>query len=238
MTQGARVAAIIPAKAFSRRVPNKNMRLFHGKPLIAHTIEQALASEMIDDVFVSTDDAGIGNLSECLGARVPFLRPPELAADHVHGSVPVLEMLERLGGTAAYDYCVNLLPTSPLRKARSIDGVVRLAIERQTNVLSVTPSGRNSFHFRLLSESGELRPLMPEHVGLFNVQGGDLPEVYYLNPVAQCAPVDALLRHRTFQYGAPLAFPTDPIEAVDIDTEMDFEIAEALATLVGFARTT
>ena len=232
MSVGARVAAIIPAKAYSRRVPNKNVRLFHGKPLVVHTIEQALASETIDDVFVSTDDAEIAALCERHGARVPFLRPLELSANHVHGSAPILDMLERLGGASAYAYCVSLMPTSPLRRAATIDGVVRLAQQRQSNVISVAPSGRTAFHFRLLAADGGLRPLLPEHEGVFNVQTDDLPEVYYLNALAHCAPVDALLRHRTFQYGSPLAYQTDPVEAMDIDTERDFAIVERLAGLV------
>jgi CMP-N,N'-diacetyllegionaminic acid synthase len=226
------VVAIIPAKRLSRRVPNKNMRLFHGKPLLGRTIEQALASETIDEVFVSTDDAAIQSFSEGCGARVPFLRPLELSADDVHGSRPVLDMLERIGGAAEYGYCVMLLPTCPLRKTCSIDGVIRLARERRTNVLSVAASGRTTFHFRVMSPSGELRPLLPEHEGVFNLQTGDAADVYHVTPLAQCAPVDSLLRHRTFQYGSPLGYVTDPVEAIDIDTERDFEIAERLAGLV------
>jgi len=227
-----RVAAIIPAKGYSRRVPNKNMRLFLGRPLIVHTIEQALASGTIDDVFVSTDRQDIQSLCESLGARVPFLRDQELCADDVHGSVAILDMLERVGGAGKYVFCVNLLATSPLRKAHTIDAVVRLAQKRQTNVLSVSASGLTSFHLRMIEQSGKLRPLTQEHEGVFNVQSGDLPEVYYLSAAAQCAPVEALLRHRTFQYGSPLAYVVDPIEAIDIDTERDFEIAERLAGLV------
>ena len=226
------MVAIIPAKGFSRRVPNKNLRLFLGRPLVVHTIEQALASETIDDVFVSTDREDIRRLCEGCGARVPFLRALANSADDVHGSVPILDLLERVGGASKYAFCVSLLPTSPLRKTHTIDAVVRLAQRRQTNVLSVAPSGLSSFHFRTMAQSGELRPLTQEHEGVFNVQTGDLPEVYCLSAAAQCAPVDKLLESRTFQYGSPLAYVVDPIEAIDIDTERDFEVAERLASLV------
>jgi len=229
---GTRVAAIIPANGYSRRLPNKNMRLFLGRPLVVHTIEQALASETIDDVFVSTDREHIQSLCESWGACVPFLRAQELCADDVHGSVPILDMLDKVGGADKYAFCVFLLPTSPLRKARTIDGVVLLAQKRQTNVLSVVPSGHSSFHFRTLAHSGELQPLAQGLEGVYNAQSGDLLEVFCLGGAAECAPVEALLRHRTFQYGSPLAYLVDPIEALDIDTERDFEVAERLASLL------
>lgn len=227
-----RVAAIIPAKGYSRRVPGKNLRSFLGKPLVAHTIEQALAATMVDDVFVSTDDERIREVAVRCGACVPFMRAPDLAADSVHGSVAILDMLERVGGAATYAFCVSLLPTTPLRTARTIDGVVRLACESGSNVLSVTSTGRTGFHLRTIAPSGDVRLLIPEFEGIFNIQAGDLPEVFALSAAAQCAPVPALFEHRTFQYGSPKAYVVDPVEATDIDTERDFEIAERLAGLV------
>lgn len=227
-----RVVAIIPAKGYSRRVPNKNMRLFNGKPLIFYTIEQALKSKLIDELYVSTDRPEIKDYCESCGAKVPFLRPSELCDDHVHGSVPILHMLEKLGGAPKYDYCVQLLPTSPLKTAHTIDTVIRLSMERQANVLSVTPSGKTVFHCRTISPEGTLSVITEESKQVYNFQSGDTPEVVYLNGAVYCAPVRNLLLHRTFQYGAPLGYPMPQIEALDIDTETDFVIAERLAGLV------
>src|SRR5689334_6681428 len=84
--------ASICARGGSVGVPGKNIRPLHGKPLIAHTIEQALAVKGIDAVYVSTDDAAIAEVAEHYGARVPFLRPAELATSSAP-KVPVIQHL-------------------------------------------------------------------------------------------------------------------------------------------------
>lgn len=224
-----RTAAIIPAKGFSRRVPNKNMRPFNGRPLLAHTIEQALKSQLVDDVYVSTDSPAIQAFAISCGAQAPFLRPAELARDEVHGAVAIIDMLERLGGAERYAYGVQLLATSPLRSARTIDGVVRLSRERHANVLSVTRTGHILGHLRTLAPDGRLISVSQQVI--YNLQTQDQPELLALNGAAYCAPVEELLRHRTFQYGEPLGYPMDRAEAFDIDTEADFMTAERLAGL-------
>ncbi len=228
MTGG--VLAVIPAKGFSRRVPNKNMRPFNGRPLIAYTIEQALKSQLVDEVYVSTDSPEIQAFAISCGAQAPFLRPPELSRDEVHGSVPILHMLEQLGGSARYGYCMQLLTTSPLKSARTIDEVVRRSIAARANVLSVTRTGKILDHLRTLASDGRLQAITKQTV--YNFQTQDKPELLMINGAVYCAPADELLAHRTFQYGQPIGYLMDPLEAVDIDTELDFVIAERLAGLM------
>ncbi len=206
------------------------MRLFNGKPLLFYTLQQALRSSMIDDVYVSTESPEIVEFSENCGAKVPFVRPVEMCGDDVHGSVPIIHMLEQIGGATDCSYCLQLLPTSPLKKASTIDAVVELAKTRRTNVISVTPTGKILFHLRTLADDGTLRSLMKDIV--YNFQTQDMPELNYLNGAIYCAPADKLLQHRTFQYGNPVGFVMNPIEAIDIDTETDFVVAERLAGLV------
>ncbi len=223
------VIAIIPAKANSRRVPKKNMRPFNGQPLVYYTIQRALESHELDEVYVSTDSQEIQEYAKHLGVRVPFLRQPEHSGDEVHAVVPVLDMLERLGGATVYSYCVLLSPTFPLRKTQTIDAVVRLAKSRNRNVLSVTPTGKIAPHFRVLNAENILQPVTAEMV--YNFQTQDAPQVVYINGSTYCAPASELLWQRTFQYGMPLGYVMNPIEAVDIDTNLDFLIAERLADL-------
>ncbi|MGD9719338.1 MAG: pseudaminic acid cytidylyltransferase, partial [Sulfurimonadaceae bacterium] len=73
--------AIIPARGGSKRIPRKNIKLFHGKPLIAYSIEAALASGLFSEVVVSTDDAEITQIAREYGASVPFMRPKDLSDD-------------------------------------------------------------------------------------------------------------------------------------------------------------
>jgi N-acylneuraminate cytidylyltransferase len=108
--------AVIPARGGSKGLPGKNTRLLAGKPLIAWSIEHALASGRIDCVHVSTDDPEIVEIARAYGADVPYLRPSELAQDETP-TEPVmnyaLDWYERAGQT--FDAVVLLQPTSPLR---------------------------------------------------------------------------------------------------------------------------
>lgn len=222
-----RVVAVIPAKAVSKRLPGKNLRLFRGKPLVAHTIAAALASREIDEVHVSTDSPEIQALAQKLGADAPFLRPAELCGDAVHASVPILHAVEKLGGPAKYDFIVMLLPTAPLRTTETIDAVVRLSKRRATNVLSLTPMGKTLNHMRTLENDGTIKRVTKQAVYNFQVQ--DAPELYAINGCCYCAPAKDVFEHRGFQYGTPLGYVMDPVEALDIDTERDFLMLERLA---------
>src|SRR3989338_9605486 len=76
-----KILAYIPARGGSKRIPGKNIKKFAGKPLVAHTIEQALACKLADKVVVDTDSSEIAEIAKKYGAEVPFLRPAELAQD-------------------------------------------------------------------------------------------------------------------------------------------------------------
>ena len=81
--------AVIPARGGSKRIPRKNIKSFHGKPMIAYSIDAALTSEVFDKIIVSTDDDEIAQISQSYGAEIPFIRPAELADDHTP-TVPVI----------------------------------------------------------------------------------------------------------------------------------------------------
>lgn len=222
-----KVVAVIPAKSVSKRLPGKNLRPFNGKPLVAYTIEAALASRELDEVCVSTDSPEIQALARKLGAHAPFLRPAELCGDAVHASAPILHMVEQLGGPGKYGFVVMLLPTAPLRGTATIDAVVKLSKERKTNVLSVTPTGKTLSHMRTIEKDGCLLRVTKDEV--FNFQVQDAPELYAINGCCYCAPASEVFAHRGFQYGSPLGYVMDPVEALDIDTERDFRMLERLA---------
>lgn len=85
----APVIAIIPARGGSRRVPGKNIRDFHGRPMLAWTIENARLAGIFDEIVVSTDDPQVSGVAEANGASAPFVRPAELADDYT-GTQPVI----------------------------------------------------------------------------------------------------------------------------------------------------
>ena len=108
--------AIIPARGGSRRIPRKNIRLFHGKPIIGYSIEAALASELFDDIVVSTEDDEIADVAKTYGASV-LARDPALAADEV-GTQAVIAAACRQLALNDYDGVCAIYPCAPLLTPR------------------------------------------------------------------------------------------------------------------------
>jgi len=154
--------AVIPARAGSRGLPGKHLRLLGGIPMIVHTIRAALAAERIDRVIVSTNDAGIARVAREAGAEVPFRRPEELAADATP-TLPVvrhaIEWLEEHGATIGV--VVTLQATSPLRGPAEIDAAIALLDDpRVRSAVTVAPLGLPTSILGTLRD-GRFRALAP-----------------------------------------------------------------------------
>ena len=116
-----KIIALIPARAGSKRIASKNIRVLHGHPLIAYTIAAALKSEVFERVIVSTDSPEIAEIAKSYGAEVPFLRPVDLACDLSPDIDWVKDILIRLGQAGTGSDAFSLLrPTSPFRQATTI----------------------------------------------------------------------------------------------------------------------
>ena len=114
--------AIVPARGGSKGLPGKNIRILHGKPLIAYTIEAALKSPHIEEVFLSTDSQEIANIGMQYGVTVPFLRPAKLATDDalaIDNYIYTIERLEKISNKEISSVMI-LQPTSPLRNFQDI----------------------------------------------------------------------------------------------------------------------
>ena len=138
----SRTLAIIPARGGSKGVPGKNLRALGGQPLIAWSVRSALAAERIDTVLVSTDSEAIAQAAREAGAQVPFLRPAELATDAAP-TEPVMShaIAWYAAQGTAFDLVVLLQPTSPLRRAGTIDAAIaRLEEEAADSLVGVCPS--------------------------------------------------------------------------------------------------
>lgn len=126
MTSAPRVLGVIPARGGSKRLPRKNIKLLHGKPLIAWTIEAAAKATTLTDWLVTTEDDEIISVAKEYGAPVPFKRPEELSGDKVRNIDTVrhaMEFMEDKTGKQ-YDILVLLQPTCPIRNPAHIDQAV------------------------------------------------------------------------------------------------------------------
>ena len=133
MIKRKKIVSVIPARGGSKGIPRKNIKLLAGKPLIAYTIEQALRSQYIDEVYVSTEDSTINKISEKFGAMV-IKRPAELASDNISSDSVLLHFAKNID----FDILVFLQCTSPLTLFFDMDNAIKLLIDKKYNsVLSV-----------------------------------------------------------------------------------------------------
>ena len=124
------VLGVVTARAGSKGLPGKNTRLLAGKPLVAYTIEAALAANVFDRLIISTDDGDAAQIARGLGCDVPFVRPAELSADDTPHLPVMVHAAQWLRDHDRYvpEWTMILMPTSPLRQPRHIREAVELAV--------------------------------------------------------------------------------------------------------------
>lgn len=222
-----RILALIPARAGSKRLPGKNIRLLAGRPLIAWSIDAAKGFSEICDIVVSTDDADIAEAARSAQARVPWLRPPELATDSsssVDVALHALDWYEReMGGV---DGLLLLQPTSPFRTRESMTRGIELFRAGQRPVVGVSPAASHPMWcFRI---EGEIMRAFSEGGGV-SMRAQELSPAFAVNGAFYLiSPADLRARRSFFDAETVPLVMNEPEESVDIDTEWDWKIAEAV----------
>lgn len=222
------VTALIPARGGSKRLPRKNAKLFCGKPLISWSIEVALASKYIDHVVVSTDDLEIKQIAEQYGADVPFLRPDDLSNDHASSFDVIKHAIEKLDIKKENHLIVLLQPTSPLRLVAELDAAIDFFVAKNAKgVVTISEAEHSPMWSNTLPENANLSEFIrPEVQGK---RSQDLPTYYRLNGSIYIYEVLSLLgKDKIFYDSDVYGFQTDKDTAVDIDTALDFLIAETM----------
>ena len=225
-----KVIAIIPARGGSKIVPRKNIRLLANKPLISWTIEKGLATTSINRVIVSTDDAEIAEITVKYGAEVPFLRPLELAQDDTPDLPVYLHVLNYLEQQENYnpDIVVWLRPTSPLRTIEDIENAINLLIDSDADcVRSVCLAEHHPYWMKKL-EGDRLIPLLEGVDETQYYRRQLLPPVYRLNGAVDVSWCKNVLENQQLYFGNMGGYVMPPERSVDIDTELDFALAEIL----------
>ena len=216
--------AIIPARGGSKRLPRKNILDLCGKPLISWSIEAALKSKYISKVVVSSDDEEILNISSNFGADI-IKRPYELANDTATTFDTVKHSIDNFEN---YDYIVLLQPTSPLRNENQIDEAIELLEEKQADgIVSVCEMDHSPLWSNTLPEDGNMRGFLREEI--LNKRSQDLEKYYRLNGAVYICKTDKLLENKSFFLKDNIfAYIMDRKSSIDIDEEIDFEIAKVL----------
>lgn len=230
MYQNNSFLAIIPARAGSKRLPNKNILNLNNKPLIAYSIEAGINSKYIDEVMVSSDSEEIIDISKNYGAEVPFIRPEILATDTAT-SLDVVKhtiLFYRNRLKLSFDYLVLLQPTSPLREASDIDSAIEFLMDKKADcVVSVCEAEHSPLWMNTLSDNLSMDDFIPKE--LENKRSQDLKKFYRINGAIYIVKVDKFLsKNSLFLKKNSYAFIMDREKSIDIDEEIDFKLAKVL----------
>ena len=223
-SDNSHIVAIIPARGGSKGIPQKNIRLLAGKPLIVYSIEQAIGSKAINRVLVSTDDPEIAAVSKQCGAEVIW-RPANISGDTASSEDALLHALTFLEQEEGYrpSFVVLLQTTSPLRRPGDIDNAInKLIREKADSLLSLT----KSVEF-IWSKSGD------EFVSTtFNYKNRkrrqELNPVYYENGSIYVFKPEILVKNNNRLGGKVTAYIMESWQRADIDDYESFEWCEWL----------
>jgi len=226
-----KILGITLARGGSKSVPKKNIKLLCGKPLIAYTIAEAQKSKYINRYIVSTDDEEIKEIAMGYGAEVPFLRPRELSTDTASSAAAIKHALDFVEKeeNCKYDYVIELMCTNPLKTVEDIDSCIQKIIE--TGADSVIAVHKLEDHHPI-----RIKKIVDDHIVDFCLpevnesRRQDLkPEAYVRSGAIYALKRNELMLYNR-RYGTNDSRPhiLPPERAVNVDTEIDFMVAEKL----------
>jgi CMP-N,N'-diacetyllegionaminic acid synthase len=229
MKNNWKVLCLVTARGGSKGLPGKNIRPLLGKPLIAWSIDVGLRTPSADALVVSTDDEGIAQAARAAGARVPFMRPAELAGDTASSIDVVLHAIDWLAAAGEhYDVVVLLEPTSPLRESADIEAALELMAGQHAGaVVSVcrAESVHPAFMYRRDAD-GRLQPFLEcQPTGL---RRQEIEPLYFLEGTVYASRIDVLRARRSFYHEDTVGYEVPRWKSLEIDELDDFLMVEAL----------
>jgi CMP-N,N'-diacetyllegionaminic acid synthase len=226
MHNGKKILAIIPARSGSKGIKDKNIKLLNNKPLMAYSVDAALASAKIDSVIVSTDSESYASIAMNYGAEVPFLRSKENASDQASSMSVVVEVLSNLKKTnRVYDVVVLLQPTSPLRTTHDIDNSIDLLFTKNANaIVSVNKMNHPLQWCNTLPKDFSMHNfIQPEYL---NKPRQVIEYTYTLNGAIVVCRSSIINEGLNLYLNGTYAYEMDPKCSIDIDSSIDFDFAE------------
>ncbi len=224
MINNKTVLGVITARGGSVRLPKKNILNFSGKPLIAHTIEQAKKSNYIDNIVCSTDSKEIKDIALNYNCSIPFMRPKYLAKN----STTSLDVLTHLcKKIKSYDYIILLQPTSPLRIAKDIDAALEKCEKYNAfSVVSVNKLNKKTNLMFHLDKNNNLNSLEKSFTKLN--KKNLTKSIFLLNGAIYVLRYKNILKNLPLVSNKTIAHIMPNNRSIDIDDEIDFLLAKIL----------
>jgi CMP-N-acetylneuraminic acid synthetase len=217
MYDGEKILGIIPARSGSRRLPNKNIKILCGKPMISWTLEAALASSYLDTIVFSSDSDEA--LEIALGYKnINLLRRSTAnSSDAATAELVINEVLEHYPG---FDYFIYLQPTSPLRLGLDIDNSLKMCIDNNSDTcISVANNNKSPFWYYSIKHD-RLIPAIKQ-------ESADFSDAYYIvNGALYIFSCKAYSTVKKLNYENAISYVMPLDRSLDIDTQFDFDIAE------------
>ncbi len=216
---------IITARGGSKRIPRKNIKAFHGKPIIAYSIEAATASGLFPQVMVSTDDEEIAEVARKFGASVPFLRSPKNADDFATTADVLTEVLDAYRSrNETFETACCIYPTAPFVTPEKLKQAAAELQQRNADVVFPVVKFEASV-WRSLSKAndGKLQFNWSENAVK---RSQDLPEAWYDCGQFYFFSVDRFIQTKSLLTDNTFGLPVSAMEVQDIDTEEDWRLAE------------
>ena len=236
--KGYKILGIIPARRDSKKISNKNIRLFSGKPLIYFSIKEAKKSKYLNRIITTTENPEIRKIAVQFGSEAPFLRPEELSRDFVTDYPVFKHCLDWLYQNENYipDIVVHLRPTAPLRQVAHIDKAIELLLQ-SPDVDSIRSVCNISNHpnkaWRI--ENDLLKPFILEEISgiyeSYNQPRQKLPKAYIQNGSVDVIWVKTIIEKKSMSGDRIKPFVMEKLDSVNIDEEIDFLFAEHIYRL-------
>lgn len=222
------ITAIVPARSGSKRLPGKNIKLLAGRPLIFHTLDAVLEHEEISKVIFTTDsDRYLELVARHYGQRVTLEKRPD---DYANDTTKVHDEIVRLQETGVLqtEWFILCLPTAPLRSHATVDRLLKSWREEKVALFTASEYGFPiQFAFEIKND-GTWSPILDDSPMITGAtRSQDIPKRYRPNGAIYLNTTDSLKNFQTFYIGAK-PFLISDTESMDIDTELDFLVAEKL----------
>ena len=226
-----KILGVIPARSGSKGVPNKNIRQLGEQPLIVHTINTALASAVFDKVLVTTDSEEIRQIAITAGAEAPFLRDAKLATDIALAVHVIQDATLRATQYFGYDFeavCM-LQPTTPWRTVEDCKNVSEILTADKTldSVISVVEVSQHPYKMVRKASNGTLTPFLDWPVE--NPPRQSLPKVFTYNGAFYLTRTGVLMEMGSFKGTKCHLYEMPFVRSLNIDNELDFDLAEIIA---------
>jgi N-acylneuraminate cytidylyltransferase len=216
--------AIIPARGGSKRIPRKNIKEFCGKSIIAYSIKAAIASQLFDEIMVSTDDEEIAEISRQYGASIPFLRSAANANDYATTAAVLSEVLDNYAGlNKNFRFACCLYPTAPFITAQKLKNAYQLLVNNNFDTVLTVQSFSFPIQRALYKEKDTISWVNPQHA---LTRSQDLPKTFHDAGQFYFFDVDTFLATKTLLTANSGAIEISELEAQDIDNETDWKLAE------------